>query len=179
MVGKKQGYSVTVKGPGHNFSRDIEETVAIKILNLVTSGVVPYGSGSAAAGSNAAAGILDGASSLTPKQFIAQKRPKTQYERIACPGYYLTNGRGTAQFVTDDLTALNTEAAQPPILNAPKIVNDTAQKYRYLTGAGDRNKQMTVLGEDIVAALPDREAVKAVIASNRSNKRKKRAAKKK
>jgi hypothetical protein len=65
-------------------------------------------------------------------------------------------------------------------LNAPQIVRDTAQKYRYLTGAGDRNKQITALGEAIVEALPDRDAVKAAIAENRpSGRRKKRTAKKK
>jgi hypothetical protein len=76
--------------------------------------------------------------------------------------------------VTDDITGLNTEAAQPPILNAPQIVRDTAQKYRYLTGAGDRNKQITVLGEAIVEALPDRDAVKAAIAEHRPSRRKKK-----
>jgi hypothetical protein len=184
MAANEKGYSVTVKGPGHNFARDIDEAVAIRILNLVTTGALPaaggVGSGNGSGAAGAANADVANLLGLTPKQFIAQKRPKTQYERIACLAYYLTNARGTPQFVTDDITALNTEAAQHPILNAPQIVRDTAQKYRYLTGAGDRNKQITVLGEAVVEALPNRDAVKAAIADNRppTGKRKKRAPKK-
>jgi hypothetical protein len=30
---------------------------------------------------------------LNPKQFLATKKPKTQYERIACLGYFLHTAR--------------------------------------------------------------------------------------
>lgn len=186
MPGKQEGYTVSVDGPNHKFKRAIDEATANKILNLIMTGSLPGVAGSNASGGSGATGTGSGGGvvvnplGLNPKQFIAQKKPKTQYERIACLAYYLTNVRSTAQFVTEDITALNTEAAQPPISNASQIVRDTAQKYRYLTGAGDRNKQITVLGEAIVEALPDRDAVKAAIAEHRpSGRRKKRAAKKK
>jgi hypothetical protein len=185
MASKSEGYTVTVVGPGHNFERAIDEGTANKIINLIMTGSMPAGAGGASSstvtsGAKAVAGGGVGdLSSLNPKQFIAQKKPKTQYERIACIGYYLNHFRDAPQFVTDDITFLNTEAAQPPILNAPQIVRDTADKYGYLTGAGARNKQITALGEAVVEALPNRDAVTAAIAEHRTRKRRKRPAKKK
>lgn len=185
MTGKKDGYTITVAGPGHNFERAIDEATANIILNLIMTGSVAAVSGTrplSAAIVGTKAGVLPVTTNIsgqTAKQFIAQKKPKTQYERIACIGYYLTHVRNTPQFVTDDITAMNTEAAQPPILNAPQIVTDTTAKYRYLSGAGDRNKQITVLGEAIVEALPDREAVKAAISEHGAGRRRKRPIKKK
>jgi hypothetical protein len=46
--------------------------------------------------------------------------------------------------------------------------------YRYLMAAGGGKKQITNLGEAIVEALPDREAVKQAIAENRPRRRKRR-----
>jgi hypothetical protein len=187
MAGK-QGYTVTVSGPGHNFERPIDEATANKILNLIMTGTLPGGAGGTGTGAGVAPGAghapaIFGAatnpSSLTPKQFIAQKKPKTQYERIACIAYYLTNVRNISQFGTEEITALNTEAAQATIKNAPVIVRDTTVKYRYLSAAGDRNKQITALGESVVEALPNRDAVTAAIAEHRPAKKRKRPAKKK
>lgn len=184
MADKKEAYTVKVSGPGHNFERAIDESIANTILNLVMTGTLPAAgvpsvpSGMGAASPAGIGGAAVNPSALNPKQFIAQKKPKTQYERIACIGYYLTHVRNMAQFVTEDITALNTEAAQAPILNPSQIVRDTAQKYRYLTGAGDRNKQITALGEAVVEALPNREAVTAAIAENRPAKKRKKKKKK-
>jgi hypothetical protein len=47
----------------------------------------------------------------TPKQFLLEKAPQTDVERIACLAYYLTNYRETPHFTTLDLAKLNTEAA--------------------------------------------------------------------
>lgn len=75
--------------------------------------------------------------------------------------------------------AINKEAAQQPILNLSQILNDTTRKYGYLSAAGVGNKQMTVLGDAIVEAMPDRDAVKTAIAEHRPGKKRKRVAKKK
>ncbi|WP_456686969.1 hypothetical protein, partial [Bradyrhizobium sp. P5_C11_2] len=132
---------------------------------------VSGGAGGAANGANLAG--------LNPKQFIAQKKPKTQYERIACLGYFLHAARQVTEFGAEEIKAINKEAAQQPILNLPTILGDTSSKYGYLSAAGGGNKQMTVRGDAVVEALPDREAVKAAIAEHRtSKKRKKRTTKK-
>lgn len=176
-------YKITVTGPGHKFERTIEATTANQILNLIMTGAVSPTSGvvgrTPGSGGGASGGGASDISTLNPKQFIAQKKPKTQYERIACLAYYLTTVRNTPQFGTEEITALNTEAAQATIKNAPVIVRDTTLKYKYLSAAADRNKQITALGEAVVEALPDREAVAAAIAEYRTPKGRKRATKKK
>ena len=48
----------------------------------------------------------------SPKEFLFQKQPKTDIERIACLAFYLTHFRDTPHFKTLDLAKLNTEAAQ-------------------------------------------------------------------
>jgi hypothetical protein len=52
-------------------------------------------------------------SSMSAKDFLTEKAPKTDVERIACLAYYLTHYRSTPHFKTLDLSLLNTEAAQP------------------------------------------------------------------
>lgn len=107
--------------------------------------------------SGAPAGTEAGAG-LTPKQFIAQKKPKTDAERITCLAHFMTYQRGTAQFKTKQLTDLNKEAAGSPFSNPAVAVNNAALDH-YLAPAGGGAKQITVRGEAVVDALPDREKV--------------------
>jgi hypothetical protein len=120
----------------------------------------------------------------TAKQFVDQKRPANDVERVTCLAFYLAHFRNTHQFKTADITSLNTEAAQKKLSNTSNSVNN-AQKALYLTNAAKRGqKQITAFGEKIVNALPDREAVAAVIAAEKkhgmrrrkSSKRKKKVA---
>jgi hypothetical protein len=101
---------------------------------------------------------------MSPKQFIAAKRPSTDVERIACLAYYLTHDRKTPHFKTNDLTALNTEAAAPKFSNASAAAQNALNQNRYLAQAGKGRRQITPLGESVVQALPDRDAVKEVLA---------------
>lgn len=109
---------------------------------------------------------------LTAKQFMAQKKPKTDAERITCLAYYLTNYRQTPHFKTRELTDLNTkEAAGTPFSNAAVAVSN-ATRDQYLSPAGSGKKQITVRGEAVVDALPDREKVTAALAENPARRRK-------
>ena len=56
---------------------------------------------------------------LSPKEFLFQKQPKTDVERVACLAYYLTHYRGTPHFKTVDISKLNTEAAGSNSLTLP------------------------------------------------------------
>jgi len=47
---------------------------------------------------------------MSPKDFLLEKQPRTDVERIACLAYYLTHYRATPHFKTIDLSILNTEA---------------------------------------------------------------------
>jgi hypothetical protein len=102
--------------------------------------------------------------SISPKEFLRDKSPKTDIERIVCLAYYLTHYREVLHFKTVDLSTLNTEAAQPKFSN-PTVAVDNATKNGYLVQAVRGSKQISSMGEIFVQALPDREAAKASIAN--------------
>jgi hypothetical protein len=107
---------------------------------------------------------------ITAKQFVLEKEPRTDVERIACLAFYLTHYADTPHFKTVDLSRLNTEAAQPKFSNAAVSV-ENATKMGYLVPAIKGHKQLSAVGERFVQALPDREAAKAAMNSARSRAR--------
>ncbi len=115
---------------------------------------------------------------LTPKQFIMEKQPKTDVERIACLAYYLTHFRQTPHFKTVELSKLNTEAAQPRISNPTKSAGNAAT-YGYLAMAEKGNRQLSGPGELFVQNLPNREAAKTAMFNAKPRKTKTIQAKKK
>lgn len=118
---------------------------------------------------------LDG---MNAKDFLKAKRPATDVQRIACLAFYLTHSRNQPHFKTRDLTNLNTEGAGGKMSNAAVTVKNATNQNGFLAHAGKGQKQITGLGEDIVNALPEQEAVKKVIADAKSFVRKKRKPKK-
>jgi hypothetical protein len=127
-------------------------------------------------------GVTADIAQMTPKQFMALKRPVTDVERIACLAYYLTHARATLHFKTSDLTALNIEAAGLRFSNAAQASNNAMNQNGYLAQAGKGSRQITPRGEAVVEAMPDREAVNAALADfpkrgRRSGRKPGRAAK--
>jgi hypothetical protein len=107
--------------------------------------------------------------SLTPKQFLLEKEPRTDIERVACLAFYLTHYRDTPHFKTIDISKLNTEAAQAKFSNAAYAV-DNATKSGYLVPASRGHKQLSATGEQFVQALPDRARAKTVIERSRAKR---------
>lgn len=110
---------------------------------------------------------------LTPKEFILQKQPKTDVERVACLAYYLNHYRGTRDFKTTDINKLNTEAAQRKLSNASNAINNGIRDG-YLAPAGKGMKQLSAEGEQYIEALPDRSVAKEIrprVKPRRSRKR--------
>jgi hypothetical protein len=105
----------------------------------------------------------------SPKDFLFQKQPKTDIERIACLAFYLTHFRDMPHFKTLDLAKLNTEAAQVKFSNAAYAA-DNATKAGYLAAAARAQKQITAWGEQFVTALPDREAALKAISQARARR---------
>ena len=97
----------------------------------------------------------------TPKEFLLQKQPKTDVERVACLAYYLARYRKIEAFKTIDISKLNTEAAQTKLTNASNTVND-AVKAGFLAAANKDMRRLSAQGEQYVEALPDRDAAKTV-----------------
>lgn len=114
--------------------------------------------------------------SMSAKEFLLEKQPKTDVERIACLAYYLTHYRGSPHFKTTDLSMLNTEAAQPKFANTTYSSNN-AVKMGYLVPSTKGQRQLSAIGERFVRALPDREAAKAAIEVIRRKPRAKRSRK--
>lgn len=104
--------------------------------------------------------------SLSPKEFIFEKQPTTDIEKITCLAYYLTHYQGMPQFKTIDLSKLNTEAAQPKFSNAAQTANN-AIKARLLIPTSKGNRQLSAIGEKFVEALPDREAASSALLSRK------------
>lgn len=108
--------------------------------------------------------------SASAKEFLLEKAPQTDVERVACLAYYLTHYRDTPHFKTIDISKINTEAAQRKFSNAAKAV-DNATALGYLVPATKGQKQISAAGELFVQALPDRAAAKDVMAKTRPRKK--------
>jgi hypothetical protein len=67
---------------------------SVKMNPEVVTGTVPKGPGEFSAGNSNVA--VSG--TPTPKAFIKAKNPRTDVQRVACHGYYLTKFRGTPHF---------------------------------------------------------------------------------
>lgn len=113
---------------------------------------------------------------ITPKEFILQKQPRTDVERVACLAFYLTHYRNTPHFKTIDISKLNTEAAQSKMSNAHVAVNN-ATLTGYLVPAVKGTKQISAPGEVFVQALPDREAAKLAMSKLKPRKKGRKSAK--
>jgi len=100
---------------------------------------------------------------VSPKDFMMEKKPRTDVERVACLGFYLANYRDMPHFKTLEISKLNTEAAQIKFSNASVAVNNALQ-MGYLTHAGKGQKQLSAVGEQFVSLLPDRDAAKSALA---------------
>ncbi|MEQ8407558.1 MAG: hypothetical protein RKH07_04705 [Gammaproteobacteria bacterium] len=114
--------------------------------------------------------------SMSPKEFLLDKQPSTDVERVACLAYYLTHYRDTPHFKTIDISKLNTESAQRKFANAAKATAN-ATRNEYLVPSTKGHRQLGAVGEVFVNALPDRSAARDAVAKLRP--RKKRTTKKK
>jgi len=110
---------------------------------------------------------------LSAKEFLRDKNPVTDVERVTCLAYYLTHYRDTPHFKTLDISSLNTEAAQPKFSNAAFAVENAA-KLGYLVAATKGNKQITAIGEKFVDLLPDRDAAREAVRNFRPRRRTKK-----
>lgn len=167
-------FHLELRGGGLSLDRIVNEAVAQHIVAVVMTGAAPAGQGGGAqigGGIPAGGGAAAGLGGQSPKAFLAQKRPATDIERIVCLAYYLTNSRDTPAFKTKVLTDLNREAAQPKLSN-PSATARNANNDGYLAAAGGGQKQITVRGDALVEALPDREKVKAALEAHPARRRK-------
>ena len=113
----------------------------------------------------------------TPKDFLLEKRPTTNMDRVACLAYYLGHYRDMPHFKTTDISKLNTEAAQIKFTNTSYAVRDAA-KSGYLAAVTKDTKQLTAAGEKFVEALPDRATAQDAMKGARPKRVRKKTASK-
>lgn len=164
-----QPYTVTVDGQGVQVKRTVSEAIAQEIIALTM--------GRSASAPAVAVGVDTSTSAVdvsqTAKVFLAGKRPTSDIERITCLAFYLTHNRGMTSFKTNDLTKLNTDAAQKRFSN-PTVAARNAVQQEYLALAGGGRKQISARGEAVVRALPDRAEVKKALDANPPSRRRKK-----
>lgn len=105
--------------------------------------------------------VFSGHRELSPKEFMQEKAPKTDVERVVCLAYYLSHYLNTPHFKTAEISKLNTEAAQRKLANAAYAVNNATQGGYFVDAPGG-DKQLSVMGEHYVEALPEREALREI-----------------
>ena len=110
-------------------------------------------------------------SDISPKEFLVEKEPESNAERVACLAYYLTHYRDTPHFKTGGIDALNTEAAQPKFSN-PTVAVNNASRDKLLVASGKGTKQLSAMGEQFVLALPNREQAKNILKKMRPKRKK-------
>jgi hypothetical protein len=167
-------FVVKITGPGMTFQRRVPAERVSRIVSLLLyPGSAPEDSDEASSHEPITVSPRT-ADNMNPKTFMAEKRPKTDMERVTCLAFYLMRYQGTQHFKTRDLTDLNKEAAQPQLSN-PSVAARNAVTHQYLALAGGGSKQITTRGEALVDALPDREKVKAALEHHPMTRRKKSA----
>jgi len=112
-----------------------------------------------------------------PRVFLKDKKPSSDVQQVAALAYFLTHKRDTPAFKTADISTLNTEAAGGELSNPSYAVNNALQAGLLAKATGGK-KQLSPLGEELVVALPDQEAVKAALAAHRSVRGRKKASRK-
>ena len=99
---------------------------------------------------------------LSAKDFIFEKDPGTEPERLACLAYYLTHYMEMPHFKTADLTHLNTEAAQRRLSNPAVAASNAMRDGFFVSASKEGYKQLSAMGERFVHTLPNREAAQQI-----------------
>lgn len=165
-------FRVTLSGDGVQVEKAVSEAVARQVMHIVMGG----DSALREAGARMSAPMPSPPSGDTQadrsgaKAYMSEKKPGSDIERVTCLAYFLTHYLNSPTFQTRDLSKLNTDAHQPKLSN-PTVAVNNASRQRYLTPAGGGKKRITTIGEEVVRALPDREAVKQVLASQPGRRR--------
>ncbi|HEY3296220.1 MAG TPA: hypothetical protein VGL38_12385 [bacterium] len=110
---------------------------------------------------------------ISAKEFLFQKKPQADVEKIACLAYYLTHYQNLTEFQTRDISLANTEAAQRKLSN-PSLSLSNAVAAGYIISPSKNFWRLSAIGEIFVQALPDRDAAKAAVAESKPTRRSRR-----
>jgi hypothetical protein len=130
-----------------------------------TSGIVVVNNSEAKSASAMPAGNFGSA-----KDFLRDKNPTSDVQRVACLAYFLTHARALSQFKTSDIRKANTDA-RGMSMNIPRAVDNATRAVGFLAAVGGGKKQLTLLGEQVVDALPNQEKADQLVKSQGKRRR--------
>ena len=99
---------------------------------------------------------------ISAKDFVLEKDPLTEVERLACLAFYLKHYQDTPHFKTLDLSRLNTEAAQRKLSNPALTAGNAVRDGFFVQAPKNGYRQLSGMGERFVQLLPNREAAQQV-----------------
>jgi hypothetical protein len=137
------------------------------------------GSGGGGTGGAGGAGQQRRAGNQDAATFLREKKPGTDKQRVAVLAYYLTHFKNTPEFKKADLEKMNTEARGGSFNLDDALSNASKPSTNYLSAVGGGKKQLTSFADQIVDALPNQEAVRALEKSEKPGKRRRKGKSKK
>jgi hypothetical protein len=138
MTSKKHGYKLSVAGPGHNFERDIDETIASQIISLAMTGKVSHDAASVSrtgganhgaggnAGSHGSSQVLHIGGSLA-SHIKAKKGDKNQNNRFLATAHWLS-GRSETPLTATAVAAALSDHNQKRLANPADALNQNVRK---------------------------------------------------
>jgi|tagenome__1003787_1003787.scaffolds.fasta_scaffold19079301_1 hypothetical protein len=133
MAGKKQGYMLTVAGPGHNFEREIDEAMASQIISLAMTGKISAaqatpseGAGRAEAHAALQASTQKATGSLA-SYIKAKKAEKNQVRRFLVTGHWLS-GRSAEALTASAVARALLDNHQKRLANSADCLNKNVSK---------------------------------------------------
>ncbi len=109
--------------------------------------------------------------------FVSDKAPRDLYQYTAVLAYHLKHYQKVNEFKTKDIKSAHVEARHPGLTNPADAISKAETRYRFFTKGKTRGtRQLSILGEKVVNALPDQDAVKKATAGNPSIKKQRKQA---
>jgi hypothetical protein len=120
--GAKSSYSLTLKGEGISITRDVDQSVARAIVELVLGGSISPPTAAAKLPLDRTPASQPGTtvSRLSLREFLDHAEPKRNPDKIVAIGEYITRHDRQADFTRDDVKARFRTAGEPVPGNFPR-----------------------------------------------------------
>lgn len=163
-----QNCKVEITG-GLNWKGDVSVALALRMVGVAVGGEAATPAASLTQVDTGSTRM----SGRTARDFLRQKNPGTDLERVACLAYFLTYSEKTPSFKTGDLMRVAVDAGRPFLKKSTAINDALKPAIGFLASAGKKGlKQLSPRGEGVVDNLPDQDAVRKFLAENPIRKRK-------
>jgi hypothetical protein len=116
----KTSYSLTLKGEGISVSRDVDQSIARAIMELVLGGVEPPRPGTKTNERASSSPTNAQLTRLSLREFLDQAEPKRNPDKIVAIGEYIIQHDKQPEFTRDDVKTRFRNAGEPVPANFPR-----------------------------------------------------------